>query len=194
MMQPDDVIRQRGWTEQTLREAGFRYYERRKQLVLVRELPAAEAPKMIEAPWATLKAEAGHMIVYQPSYERRENLDDYDHWPVRRDLFDATYAAWEVPDQTASPGVMHLMELGCQPYYKFAGAWAKRVQEPTRIQSLESEEPITVPPGGWVLIGQAGEPWSQSDDEFRARYLAGQPYGTAEGHTQDGDVRSGRRE
>jgi hypothetical protein len=63
------------------------------------------------------------------------------------------------------------MRLNCRPYYKRVGAWAKRLKLPTLVQSIENPEPIYVPVGYWVLIGDQGEPWHSDDDSFRARYI-----------------------
>lgn len=166
-----DVLRQREWTEEELNAAGFRYYQRRKQVVMARELTAEEAPKIIHAPWATLVAEAGAMIVYNPTYDAQPSIDDYEHWPVQPELFYETYAPWDEPDRTTTPAEMHLLAEGCKPYYKFAGAWARRLTEPAFIQSLESPEPILLPAGAWLCVGTRGEPWGQNDVQFRARYI-----------------------
>ncbi len=170
-MDQQESIRQRPWTEEELKAAGFQYYWRQKQIVLARELPPNEAPKTIKAPWATLVADAGEIICYSPSYEARPTLDDYDHWPVRREIFEADYAPWDEPDRTTTPAEMHLLRQGCKPYYKRAGVWARRLTKPTYVHSLESTEPVLYPPGAWLLIGSQGEPWATDDQSFRSRYI-----------------------
>ena len=42
-MKPENVLTQREWTEDELVEAGYRYYKRRRRVVLARELPPEEA-------------------------------------------------------------------------------------------------------------------------------------------------------
>jgi hypothetical protein len=165
------VIRQQDWSDDALIAAGFRYYPRRKQLVLARELPPEEAPKTISAPWATLVADAGEMICYNPSYERRDSIDEYEHWPVNPAIFEATYKPWDEPERTVTPAEMHLLKSGCKPYYKTAGAWAKRLTEPVMVQSMESPEPIQLPVGAWLLVGVHGEPWGSADADFKSRYV-----------------------
>lgn len=166
-----DVIQRRVWTEEELQEAGFQYYERRKQVVMARELPPEEAPKTIKTSWDTLVAEAGSMICYEPSYMPQPTLDDYNHWPVDRQLFEDTYARWDEPDRTPTPAEMDLLLKGCEPYYKFAGVWAKSLERDTFVLSLESTNSARIPAGAWLCIGVDGEPWSQTEDEFRARYV-----------------------
>ncbi|MEP7285593.1 MAG: hypothetical protein ABI947_07485 [Chloroflexota bacterium] len=165
------IIRQRQWTHDELHAAGFRYFQRKKQVVLVRELPASEAPKVIKLDWDTLIAEAGSMICYEAGDLLYTNLDDYYHWPVHPDIFRRNYAPWSQPRWIPTPGQIRLMALGCKPFYKFGGAWAKRMTKEGVIQSLESVKPSIVPVGGWLLIGSEGEPWSTSDSEFRSRYV-----------------------
>lgn len=165
------VIQPKKRTEEELIAEGFVHYPRRKQLVMARELTAAEAPKTIVTPWDTLIAEAGDMICYDPGVERKASLDEYEHWPVQRDLFDKTYAPWDEPDHETTPAEQHLRAAGCKPYYKSAGVWAKRIDEPHFVLTLESRGSVIIPAGAWVCIGEAGEPWSQDDDEFRSRYV-----------------------
>lgn len=166
-----DVIRQQTWTDEALRAAGFRYYERRKQVTMVRELPPEEAPKTIKTSWDTLVAQAGCMIVYNPVYERLDALDDYEHWPVQPEVFHASYKEWDEPDRTTTPAEMHLLQAGCLPYFKYVGVWARQLTAPTWVQSLESPEPALAPVGAWLCIGVHGEPWVQSDEGFRSRYI-----------------------
>jgi hypothetical protein len=167
-----DILKQRKWTEDDLRQAGFRPYARKKTVVLARELRASESPKRIKTTWDTLVAYTGYMICYDAGRGKvRADLDDYHHWPVAPQIFLMTYRKWD-QDITWKPNAAekHLMELGCKPFYKCAGVWAKHLKAPMRIQSLEGVEPITVPVGGWVCIGVEGEPSSMTTTEFRKRY------------------------
>src|SRR4051794_19808417 len=102
-----NVITQRNWTEQELSAEGFCYYPRKKQIVMVRELPASEAPMTIRTQWDTLVATAGYMICYDPGKTIRPTLNDYYHWPVRPDHFKQTYQAWDEPG--LSPTAKHLV-------------------------------------------------------------------------------------
>lgn len=166
-----EVIRQRSWTKKQLRAAGFQYFERRKELIMVRELPAAEAPKQIVSSCdEPLVVEAGYMICYSPGKTRQSDLDAYEQWPVEPEIFDDTYSPWDETAWKPTPAVKHLMKLGCQPYYKSSGVWAKKVDEPCTIQSLESEKPFQVEIGWIVVIGVNGEPYSMTEDSFTSRY------------------------
>lgn len=162
------VLRQREWTESELRAAHFQYYEPRRRLVMARLLKDTINIKMT---LETLVARTGSIICYEPGDERREHLDDYEHWPVRADLFHKTYRPWKEAAWKPNPAEAHLLSLGCLPYYKHIGIWAQRLARPIYVQSLESPKPVLVPPGRWLCIGAQGEPYHMNDREFRERYL-----------------------
>src|SRR5574342_208748 len=140
-----NVIKQRKWTEPELRAEGFDHYERRKEVVMVRQLPESEAPKrIITASGDKLIAHAGDMVCYEPGDQVRPTLDDYDHWPVEPKIFRQTYRVWDEWDWHPSVSENHLMQMGCKPYYKIAEVWAKKLDQSTYLQSLEHERPELV--------------------------------------------------
>lgn len=165
------VVRQRTWTERELRAEGFRHYASRRQVTMVRRLPPDEAPKVIKTPWDTIVAQAGYYIAYQTSEAPGKPLDAYAPRPIEPDIFKTTYAPWRVPDWKPSPTEAHLMKLGCKPFYKTVGVWAKRLTEPTYVQSIESDQPSLSPAGAWLCIGSAGEPWTVTNEWFHRRYV-----------------------
>ena len=118
----------------------------------------------------TLVAPAGYIICYDPNdSDVQPTMDDYPQRPVEPDTFYQTHRLWD-EDWTPSPAEQDLLANGCLPYYKISGVWAKQVTQPTLIKSMESVEPITVPVGGWVMVGGNGEPYSTNDSEFWERY------------------------
>jgi hypothetical protein len=166
------TIQQREMTDEQRLAEGYTYYERKKQLVMVRELRPEEAPMIIEFPFETVTVEAGYIICYDPGDgQKKKRINEYDHWPVRPDLFEQTYRRWDVPRWKPNPAAEHLMRNGCRPYYKFAGVWAKQLLEPTYIQSVESDEPVLAPAGMWIALGSKNEPWYMEDETFRSRYV-----------------------
>lgn len=169
------IIKQRAWSREELVAQGFQYHTRKKQLVMARELPASEAPQTIVTAWDTLVAEAGYIICYDPGDVVWPNLEDYMHWPVEPKIFKETYAEWREAGWTPSETEAHLMSLGCKPFYKYAGVWAKKLNESATVQTLESPEPVDVPPGVWVSIGVEGEPYAVSDRTFVDRYQLPEP-------------------
>jgi hypothetical protein len=167
-----NVLKQRRWTEEELKAEGFRSYDRKKTVVLARELRPNEAPKRIKTAWDTLVAHAGFMICYDVSDGKKHTaLDSYTHWPVEPGIFLKTYRKWDVrtPWKPTAPE-KHLLALGCKPYYKHASVWAKKLKTPQWLQSREGIEPILIPSGGWITIGIEGEPTSMTEAEFHERY------------------------
>lgn len=171
------VYQQRHWTEAELVAQGFLYYRPYKRVTMVRQLPAHESPKVIKTGWDTITATTGYYIAYVAGNTLKENLDDYDPRPLEPHIFLATYHPWDEPGRKPTPTEAHLMRLGCRPYYKVAGVWAKRLEEDTYVQSIESAKPAIAPAGAWLCIGTAGEPWSVTEDWFHMRYqMPGEPH------------------
>lgn len=170
-----DTIRQRNWTESELKDEGYHYYERRKQLVMGARLPASAAPLRIVYELETRIAEAGDILCFDPGSRTRRRLYDYDYWSVKPDIFKQTYRKWESADWQPNPPQAHLMAHGCRPYYKYVGVWAHQLAKPTRVQSIESPMPVRVESGAWVLIGTQGEPWYSDDEAFHKRYIVVEP-------------------
>jgi hypothetical protein len=169
------VFRQRKWSEAELVAAGFQRYESRKRVTMVRRLPKEESPKVIKTAWDTITATAGYFIAYQAGDKLHPSLDDYEPRPIEPHIFAETYAPWSEPGWKPTPAELHLMKLGCKPYYKTVGVWAKKLTEATSVQSLESAKPSIAPVGAWLCIGAAGEPWSVSDEWFHWRYASPAP-------------------
>jgi hypothetical protein len=165
-----EILRQRDWTADELRAQGFRYYQRKRQVVMARALPAAESPKTIHTDWDTLVATTGYMICYDVSDGAlHASLDRYKHWPVEPHIFEITYRAWDA-QFAPTTAEAHLAQLGCKPYYKFIGLWAKKVVRPAYVQTLESVSAVEVPLGAYLTIGIKGEPTSMTAHEFYNRY------------------------
>lgn len=168
-MASKQVLRQRQWTEEELRASRLRYYAPRKDRVMARVL---QVPTEVKTTLEVLAADEGDIMIYDSGDgQRRARIEEYDHWPVRHDLFRKTYRTWDEPGWKPNPAEIHLIAHGCRPYYKHAGVWATRLKKPAYIQSLESPRPVQVPPGRWLVIGLEGEPYHMADDKFRERYI-----------------------
>jgi hypothetical protein len=166
-----EIIRQSEYTEQELRSLGFEKFERKKQVVMVRELREEEAPKRIRmSDDTTIVATTGYKICYMAGEKARNTLNDYPHWPVEPSIFNQTYREWDEPNWQPTPAEMHLMQLGCRPFYKAAHVWAKEIREDTYIQSLEHEKPVLAETGKILAIGVKGEPYTMGDQTFAERY------------------------
>jgi hypothetical protein len=168
-----EIVKQRQWSDEELCAAGFAPYERKKQLVMARVLPAAEAPLTIIWPLETIVVEAGYILCYDPAEGIRPALAEYDLWPVRPDMFALSYKVWDEPTWSPSPAEDHLMRLGCNPYFKAQKIWARRLPTSMYVQSVESPVPVLVSAGNWLAIGVLGEPWYIEDSTFQHRYTVG---------------------
>jgi hypothetical protein len=165
------VYRQRKWTEEELVADGFLYYSPVKRVTMVRQLPKSESPKVIKTPWDTITATTGYYIAYVAGNKLKAKLDDYEPRPIEPHIFHQTYKPWDVQGQKPTRTEAHLLSLGCRPYYKTTGVWAKRLRESTYVQSIESAKASLAPAGAWLCVGTEGEPWTVTQDWFRARYL-----------------------
>jgi hypothetical protein len=166
------IIKQRAWTEAELRAAGFQHYARRKQVVMARALPEAESPlRIVLSTQETVVVQAPYVICYDPGESVRASLSEYPQWPVRPDMFENSYSAWDEIDWQPAPPQKHLLNFGCKPYFKHQGVWAKRLTKPAYVQSIESMAPVLVPAGDWVLVGSLDGPYYMTDELLRARYL-----------------------
>jgi hypothetical protein len=161
------VLRQRQWTDHQLFKSGFRYYEPIKRVVMARMLVNHVD---INVTLEVLSANKGDIMLYTAGDTLYDNLDDYDHWPVRADLFRQIYARWDDMTWQPSPTEKFLMQNGCIPYYRQRGVWALKLPISIYVQSLESPEPAIVPAGRWLAIGTEGEPYNMSDSSFHERY------------------------
>lgn len=173
------IIKQHPWTEAELRQAGFQYYHRQKHVVMARHLSDAETPMQIQThDGEMLIARQGYILCYDAGTELRPTLDEYPHWPVEPAIFHASYCAWDEPDWQPTATEAHLMQLGCSPYYKSAGVWAKPLAEDTYLQSLEHDQPVLVKAGYYVAIGVHGEPYAMRPTTFDKRYTLPVPSST----------------
>lgn len=166
------VLRQREWSDDQLKAAGFNYYQPVKRMVMAKLITDMTQVKVT---LEVLTAKSGDIMLYSPGDTPHDNLDDYDHWPAKRDIFTQNYARWDDPNW--KPGAIEKQFLinGCIPYYRKRGVWALKLPISIYMQTLESPEPVIVPKGRWLLIGSQGEPYSQSDEDFYERYVVPAP-------------------
>lgn len=166
------VLKQRDWTEAELLAANFRHYDVRKRLVMAKML---ETTVDVELTLEVLVAGEGDIMVYDPGDTPYDDLDDYNHWPVKRELFRQNYRRWDEPDWKPSLAEIFLLAHGCRPFYKAVGVWAQPLTRNLYVQSLESQRPVLIPPGRWLCVGVQGEPYHMNDRDFRSRYIVPAP-------------------
>ena len=168
-----ELIQQKIWSLEELAASGFAPYQRKKQLVMARRVPEIESPMIIEFPLETLIVDTNWIICYDPGQDQLSTLNDYEHWPVRIDIFERSYRFWDEANWLPTSAQQHLMQYGGKPFFKIAQVWAKKLAQNTSIQSIESPQPVLVPAGFWLLIGASGEPWYIDESTFFSRYHAG---------------------
>ena len=154
-----DVMRQRSWTDDELSHSGYARYERKKQLVMARRLLESEAPMTFVWLLETIAVGTDYVVCYDPGQEPPSALSDYDHWPVRNDLFQKSYRRWDETGWLPTRPQRHLLQSGCEPFFKAEHIWAKKLSKAVLVQTLESRQPVLVPAGLWPAIGVLGEPW-----------------------------------
>jgi hypothetical protein len=173
-MDAGKVLIQREWSDEELIESGFKYYQRRKRVVLARELPTEEAPLKLYYEHDELIATAGYMICFAAGWRKKKSLYDYHHWPVAPDHFAEYYVELDDPSWKPNRGQRHLIALGCKPYINPVGVWAKQLKQPQLIQGAEHDKPFEVPKGAWLLLagkGTArGAPYWATDKAFQSRF------------------------
>ena len=165
----DNVLRQKDWTDDEFKAAGFSYYKPVKQLVMAKLLIETKA---FDVEVETITGKIGDFICYDPGEALQDNPDDYPHWPVRSDIFFRSYRNWDEPDWTPTPPEKHLIDQGCHRLP--TRVRAQRLRESRKVQSLESPQPVEVPAGRWLIIGGKGEPYHNTDEAFRERYIVPQ--------------------
>jgi len=139
--------------------------------VMARKLPDEEAPKtIITRQGDELTAQQGYIICYYGGDVVHDTLEAYDHWPIAPTIFAKTYKRWDSQDWHPNPAQKKLMTLGCMPYYKFVGVWAKKMDKDGYVQSLEHGEPVRVETGKYVAIGTDGEPYTMGENTLHSRY------------------------
>lgn len=159
---------QRNWKEAELSALGFGRYETQREIRMARLVTERDE---VDITKEKLDVAAGYMLCYNPGKEARPSLKDYDHWPVRFDLFHKNYKPWPLDNWQPNPAEKHLMENGCKPFYKAAPVWARRLKKSVSLQSLESPKPVEIPPGRWLCVGLEGEPYHMADAKFRTHYI-----------------------
>jgi hypothetical protein len=169
------VYIQRDWTDQELIADGFLSYRPVKRITMARMLPMEEAPKTIKTSGNTFTVQAGYWIAYKAGHRLKETLDDYEPQPIDPDIFAAAYRLWDEPDEYLTATQAQLQRLGCKPYYKIVGVWAKQLVIETWVQSMESVEPSLAPKEAWLCVGIEGEPWIMTDTWFQANYRIERP-------------------
>lgn len=115
-----------------------------------------------------VRTSSGDVLHGQPGDYGCFSPDDGSKWIVARKIFEQTYVPAKLnPDQQTGIHA-RLLRSGFRPYRKHQITWAKKVNRPIRVHTLEGD--VTALPGDYLCIGPKGEPWPQPASRFEAHY------------------------
>jgi hypothetical protein len=111
---------------------------------------------------------SGDVLHGQPGDYGCISPDDGSKWIVARKVFEETYAPARIKPADQTDRHARLLRSGFRPYRKHQITWAKKLNRPMRIPTLEGD--VMAQPGDYLCIGPKGEPWPQPSDRFEAHY------------------------
>lgn len=164
-----EKFEQREWTEEQLLEAGFKWYERKPELLMA---TVCWERRVIKATWGDLIAEPGDIIIVEPDVDCSAwGLWDYHHWPIAMDNFLKNYEPWPYEKYFDNDAAEELaLYYGCFPVIRIGGIWAKPMELGFLAKSRESAYYDEYPAGAWLCIDSEGGPYVQDEFGFRGRY------------------------
>ncbi len=118
----------------------------------------------------TVRIDRGDLLHGYPGDYACVNPDDDSRWIVHRDIFERSYAPDHINTLKIRMGtVQHRLLLqGFTPYRKFQVTWAKKLNLPAVIHTLEGD--VYARAGDYLCIGIDGEQWPQPAARFEKLY------------------------
>jgi hypothetical protein len=104
----------------------------------------------------------GDYVAYSPT--------DDERWIVQRDIFRDTYSEHPLDTRILSLGDTHhqLVRRGFRPYFNHQITWARKIDQPIRVRTLEGE--VEAHSGDYLCVGMQGEMWPQPGGRFESVY------------------------
>ncbi len=145
--------------EAALRAQGFQPY-RKTTVTFARQIPVQFSVVMSSG--ERLAGQPGDYICYSPHENNR--------WIVEREIFQHTYTPLPQAEAERQQTVMprSLLAQGYKPYVKHQITWARRLEQPLLVRTIEGDVPAHA--GDYLCIGPAGEQWPQPAARFEAVY------------------------
>ena len=112
--------------------------------------------------------DSGDVIQGQPEDYFCVSPDDGGHWIVAHDIFQQTYTPADRRSIQADSAAMRLFDEGFRPYRQPQITWAKPLDRPRRIHTLEGDVMAEV--GDYLCLGPQGEQWPQKPERFERHY------------------------
>jgi hypothetical protein len=91
-----------------------------------------------------------------------------ERWIVASDIFEQTYRRVQKTKVGHSERNRLLERYHFHLYRKFAVTWAKQIEKPMMIHTLEG--PVHAQKGEYLCVGAQGEQWPQMKDRFEENY------------------------
>jgi hypothetical protein len=109
-----------------------------------------------------LTGQPGDYVAYSPT--------DDERWIVQRDIFEDTYREHPLDTRILALGSTHhqLVRRGFRPFSKHQITWAKKLDSPMRVRTLEGD--VEASQGDYLCVGAQGEMWPQPGPRFENVY------------------------
>ena len=138
-----------------LRQHGFQPY-RKTTITFAKQMNTPFAVRLI----------SGDEIYGQPGDYACVAPGGEDRWIVNRHIFERTYEAHLL--KLDEPAQKRLVRQGFRPYLKHQVTWAKKLDKPKIIHTLEGD--VRAQAGDYLCVGTNGEQWPQKPGRFEANY------------------------
>lgn len=139
-----------------LRKQGYRPY-RKLTITYAKQMKKSFAVRLIN----------GDKIYGQPGDYACVSQSGDDRWIVNHDVFEKTYAPAPVRAGQQEAG-SDLIKHGFRPYSKHQITWAKKIDRPRIIHTIEGD--VIAQAGDYLCVGANGEKWPQKPERFEAHY------------------------
>ena len=136
---------------------GFRPY-RKVTITFARKMPAG----------FHVRLDNGDVIRGQPGDYVCVSPDDGGRWIVEHDIFQQIYTSADPHSIRAESTTKHLSDEGFRPYRKPQITWARILDQPRRIHTLEGD--VMAEAGDYLCLGPQGEQWPQKPERFERHY------------------------
>lgn len=137
-----------------LQQQGFQPY-RKNETIFARQMNRRFTVRLKEG--GTLNGNPGDYVCYAPR--------DGSRWIVEQAIFESTYSNQPLNDASSDS---QLVRRGFVPYRKHAVTWARKLQDPQIVETLEGK--VLAQAGDYLCVGSKGETWPQPAERFEAVY------------------------
>lgn len=142
-----------------LSKQGFQPY-RKTTITYAKQMPTGFAVRLLNGD--IIYGRAGDFACVSPENNER--------WVVNRDIFNRTYTIALNTEILKAGSFQHrLIRQGFKPFQKHQLTWAKKLDFPMVINTVEGD--VNAKAGDYLCVGIEGEQWPQNGDRFEANYV-----------------------